>query len=190
MTEPATLDPKMALRMISPGALTLLTTMYRQQPNVMTAGWLLALSFSPVRIGVAVHPGRLTHQFLTKTEEFVLNVPTIDLLAATHRCGMVSGRDEDKVASTGLTLVEGRVHDAPLIAECVAAIVCGVRDRVSFGDHDLFVADVLEVTADAEAFDGRWMVETDAGRVLHHLGADQYAGLGKPYRATFTTDDE
>jgi flavin reductase (DIM6/NTAB) family NADH-FMN oxidoreductase RutF len=65
-----------------------------------------------------------------------------------------------------------------------------VRDRLSLGDHDLFVADVLEVTAMAEAFDGRWQVEADAGRVLHHLGGDRYAGLGKAYQASLAGDDE
>lgn len=190
MSERQDLDARDALRMLAPGALALLTTMHRQQPNVMTAGWMMPLSLSPVRIGVAVHPGRLTHSFLTKTEIFTLNIPTVDLLAAVHRCGMVSGRDEDKFATTELTLVEGRVHDAPTIAEAVATIACGVRDRISLGDHDLFVADVLEVTAVAEAFAGRWLVETDAGRVLHHLGGEHYAGLGKPYRATFRADDE
>jgi flavin reductase (DIM6/NTAB) family NADH-FMN oxidoreductase RutF len=190
MTERIDLEARDALRMLAPGALTLLTTIYRQQPNVMTAGWLLPLSFSPVRIGVAVHPGRLTHQFLTKTEIFTLNIPTLDLLAATHRCGMVSGRDEDKFATTGLTLIEGRVHDVPVIEQAVATIACGVRDRLSLGDHDLFVADVLEVTAMAEAFDGRWQVEADAGRVLHHLGGDRYAGLGKAYQASLAGDDE
>ena len=189
MSERRELEPRDAVRMLAPGALALLTTMHRQQPNVMTVGWMMPISLSPVRIGVAIHPGRLTHHFLTKTEIFTLNIPTVDLLAAVHRCGMVSGRDEDKVLETGLTLVEGRVHDAPTIAEAVATIACGVRDRISLGDHDLFVADVLEVAAVAEAFDGRWLVETDAGRVLHHLGGEHYAGLGRPYRAALRTEE-
>ena len=67
-----------ALRMLSAGALALVTTMYRDQPNVMTAAWMQPLSLSPLLISIAVQPSRLTHEFMTKTEVFTLNFPTID----------------------------------------------------------------------------------------------------------------
>ena len=38
--------------------------------GAMTAAWLLPLSLDPVRIGVAVHPTRLTHEFISKSEWF------------------------------------------------------------------------------------------------------------------------
>jgi flavin reductase (DIM6/NTAB) family NADH-FMN oxidoreductase RutF len=128
---------------------------------------------------------------VTKSEQFALNFPNIDLLSAVHRCGMISGRDEDKFESARLTLEEATEIEAPLIAECVGHIECGVTDRVSFGDHDLFVARVLAVTASDEAFRGSiWEVDTDAGQLLHHLGGDRYASLSKPYRATLERGEE
>jgi flavin reductase (DIM6/NTAB) family NADH-FMN oxidoreductase RutF len=129
-----------------------------------------------------VQPSRLTHEFMTKTEVFALNFPTIDLLSAVHLAGMVSGNEQDKFEASGLTPELGVATEAPLITECVAHVECSVRDRVTIGDHDLFVATPLRVTADTEAFDGVWRVDQDAGRVLHHLGADRYAGLGKAYQ--------
>jgi flavin reductase (DIM6/NTAB) family NADH-FMN oxidoreductase RutF len=179
-----------ALRMLAPGPVALVTTMYHDQPNIMTAAWMQPLSLSPLLISIAVQPSRLTYEFMTKTEVFTLNIPTVDLLSAVHLCGMISGNEKDKFEATGLTPELGVATEAPLIAECVAHIECEVRDRVSIGDHDLFVALPLRVTADDEAFDGIWSVDTDAGRILHHLGADRYAGLGKAYQATLPEDDE
>ena len=179
-----------ALRMLAPGPLALVTTMYRDQPNVMTAAWMQPLSLSPLLLPIAVQPSRLTHEFMSKTEVFALNFPTIDLLSAVHLCGMVSGHEQDKFEATKLTPELGVATEAPLIAECVAHVECEVRDRVTIGDHDLFVAMPLRVTADEEAFDGVWRVENDAGRVLHHLGGDRYAGLGKAYQASLPDDDE
>ena len=179
-----------ALRMLAPGPVALVTTMYHDQPNIMTAAWMQPLSLSPLLISIAVQPSRLTYEFMTKTEVFTLNIPTVDLLSAVHLCGMISGNEKDKFEATGLTPELGVATEAPLIAECVAHIECEVRDRVSIGDHDLFVALPLRVTADDEAFDGIWKVDTDAGRILHHLGADRYAGLGKAYQATLPEDDE
>ena len=179
-----------ALRMLAPGPVALVTTMYHDQPNIMTAAWMQPLSLSPLLISIAVQPSRLTYEFMTKTEVFTLNIPTVDLLSAVHLCGMISGNEKDKFEATGLTPELGVATEAPLIAECVAHIECEVRDRVSIGDHDLFVALPLRVTADDEAFDGIWKVDADAGRILHHLGADRYAGLGKAYQATLPEDDE
>ena len=179
-----------ALRMLAPGPLALVTTMYRDQPNVMTAAWMQPLSLSPLLLTIAVQPSRLTHEFMSKTEIFALNFPTIDLLSSVHLCGMISGHEKDKFEATKLTPELGVATEAPLIAECVAHIECEVRDRVSVGDHDLFVAMPLRVTADEEAFDGIWRVENDAGRVLHHLGGDRYAGRGKAYQASLPEEDE
>lgn len=171
-----------ALRMLISGPVSLLTTTYRDQPNVMTAGWLMPLSFDPVLIGVAIHPARLSHEFVTKSEVFALNVPNMDLIAAVHACGLTSGREGDKWTAAKLTPMEAIEIEAPLISECVAHIECGLLDRRMWGDHDLFVGRVLQVQADDEAFAGFWNIEADPGRILHHLGADRYAGLGRPYR--------
>jgi flavin reductase (DIM6/NTAB) family NADH-FMN oxidoreductase RutF len=179
-----------ALRMLAPGPAALVTTMYHDQPNIMTAAWMQPLSLSPLLISIAVQPSRLTYEFMTKTDVFAINIPTVDLLSAVHLCGMISGNEKDKFEATGLTPELGVATEAPLIAECVAHIECEVRDRVSIGDHDLFVALPLRVTADDEAFDGIWKVDDDAGRILHHLGADRYAGLGKAYQATVPEDNE
>lgn len=179
-----------ALRMLAPGPLALLTTLYKDQPNVMTAAWMQPISLSPMLISVAIQPSRLTHEFMTKTEVFTLNFPTLELLNAVHLAGMVSGRDQDKFEASGLTPEPGVATEAPLIAECVAHIECSVRDRVTIGDHDLFVATPLRVTADSEAFDESWLVETDPGRVLHHLGADRYAALGKRYQGSLPSEDD
>jgi flavin reductase (DIM6/NTAB) family NADH-FMN oxidoreductase RutF len=178
-----------ALRLLSPGPVTLVSTMYRDQPNLMTAAWLLPLSLDPVRIGLAVHPTRLTHEFISKSEWFAINIPNVDLITAVHTCGLRSGREGDKFALTGLTPADAQEIEAPLVAECVAHIECGVAERLTLGDHDLFVGSVLAVSALDEAFDGFWDVSGDAGRLLHHLGADRYAGLGRSYRATPPEED-
>jgi flavin reductase (DIM6/NTAB) family NADH-FMN oxidoreductase RutF len=127
---------------------------------------------------------------MTKSEVFALNFPTLDLLNSVHFCGMNSGRDFDKFETLGLTPEIGVATEAPLIAECVAHIECNVRDRVTIGDHDLFIATPMRVTADTEAFDGTWRTDLDAGRVLHHLGGDRYASLSKSYTGKLPESDE
>ena len=177
-----------ALRMLAPGPVALISTMYRDHPNIMTAAWLLPLSLSPTLIGVAVQPARLTHEFMTATEQFAVNIPTIDLLSAVHLCGLRSGREGDKFVAAKVNTEDAAEIEVPLVAQCVGHIECGVFDRLTVGDHDLFVGRVLSVTGDDEAFTGLWDISTEAGQLLHHLGADRYAGLAKAYRATLPED--
>lgn len=178
-----------ALRMLSPGPVTLVTTMYRDQPNIMTAAWMMPLSLNPTKIALAVHPTRLTHEFISKSEMFTINIPNLELLGAVHLCGLKTGRDTDKFDQTGLTPMEATTVEAPFIDECVGHIECIVEERLTLGDHDLFVGQVQAVSAVAEAFDTFWDVTADAGRLLHHLGADRYAGLGRAYQGKLPEED-
>ena len=179
-----------ALRLIVAGPVTLVSSMHRGQPNVMTAAWHMPISLSPTLISVAIHPARLTHTFVSASEQFVVNIPTVDLIGPVHHAGMITGRDIDKFATVGLEPEESTVVEAPRVTGCAAYIECQVRDRSAMGDHDLFVADIVSVIADDESFDGHWNVETDAGRLLHHLGADRYAELARSYRARLPDDED
>ncbi len=156
----------------------------------MTAAWHMPISLSPTLISVAVHPARLTHSFISASEQFVLNIPTVDLIGPVHHAGMITGRDIDKFATVGLEPEESTVVEAPRVGGCAAYIECQVRDRATMGDHDLFVADIVSVIADDESFDGHWNVEVDAGRLLHHLGADHSGEMARIYRAQLPEGEE
>lgn len=190
MGEMRTLPARDALRFCEPGPVALLTTMHRDQPNVMAAAWLRAVSLEPVMIGVSVHPSRLSHFFMSATEQFGLSFVTIDLISAVHLAGAKSGRDVDKWQESGLTPQPALEIEAPLVQEGIAHIECAVTDRVTIGDHDLFVARVLNVRADSESFSGTWQPAEEGGQLLHHLGGDRYAVLGKTYHATTEGDSQ
>lgn len=182
-------EPRLATRIVEPGPLVLVTSLYRTQPNVMTAGWVLPLGFDPPRLGLAIHPSRLTHEFISRSEMFALNVPTLDLLSAVHRCGMESGRDLDKFLTTGLTPADAFEIEAPLIEECVAHIECGLVERLTLADHDLFVGEVLAASAAEELFTDQWLLDAEPN-LLHHIAGDQYAGLSKAYQARLDDEEE
>jgi flavin reductase (DIM6/NTAB) family NADH-FMN oxidoreductase RutF len=177
------LDVRQAHRLLSPGPVTLLTSLYRGQPNVMTAGLVTTVALDPPLVGVAIHPTRLTHEFVSKSDQFALNLPPIDLIAAVQQAGLVSGRDGDKFVALGLTPADAAEVDAPLVAECLGHLECGVVERVRLGDHDLFVGQILAAAADDAAFDTTWKAGEEGAPLLHHLGENLYAALGKGYRA-------
>ncbi len=101
---------------------------------------------------------------------------------------MISGNEKDSLKDW-TDARAGVATEAPLImpnASRISSVKYATGFRLAI---TIFVALLLRVTADDEAFDGIWKVDVDAGRILHHLGADRYAGLGKAYQATLPEDD-
>lgn len=182
------LDPSQVGRLLQPGPLVLVTSMHRAQHNVMTAGWLVTLGIDPPRIGVSIHPSRLTHELISKSELFGLSIPTLDLLNAVHRCGVESGRDRDKFLAASLTPMDALEIDVPLVAECVAHVECGLAQRLTLSDHDLFIGEVLAISAVDDLFTDRWQVQ-EGSELLHHIGGDLYAGLSKAYQARIPEEE-
>ena len=177
-----------AARILEPGPLALVTSFHRGRHNIMTASWLMPLGFDPPRLGVAIHPSRLTHELITHSETFGLSIPLLDLLNAVHHCGIESGCEVDKFVTAKLTPVDAVEIDAPLVGECVAHLECGLVQRLRLSDHDLFVADVLAVSAAEDLFTDRWQLDANSA-LIHHIAGDQYAGIGKTYRASLTEEE-
>ncbi len=163
------------LRLLAPGPVVLLTAQYRGRPGVMPAGWLSPASYAPPRVTVAVNPQNNTHFLISKSQEFVINIPGRPLAERVAYCGRVSGRDVDKFAQAPLTAVDGRRVTAPWVEECLAHLECGVVDAMEVGDHTLFLGEVVGAWAEEEAFDTFWKLEAEELSPLVHLGAEHYA---------------
>mgnify|MGYP000414706207 CR=1 FL=1 len=73
---------------------------------------------------------------------------TKDMAFATDWCGVRSGRDYHKFEEMKLTPGQCTVVSAPLIEESPLCIECRVKEIISLGSHDMFIADVVNVRAD------------------------------------------
>lgn len=117
-----------------------------ERPNVMTADWVVPLSFSPPLLGVAVGHTRYTHRLIRESGEFVIAVPTLELLKDVWIAGTVSGERENKFGRLSLTPVKSEKVKVPSIKECQANLECKLVKEVEVGDHTLFVGEIVNVT--------------------------------------------
>lgn len=106
----------------------LLTTAAQGRVNTMTIGWgTLGVDWSRPVFTAYVRTGRFTHEMLAANPEFTVNVPLGEFdRSILGAAGTVSGRDEDKVARLGLTLVDPEVVSVPAIAELPLTLECRV----------------------------------------------------------------
>jgi flavin reductase (DIM6/NTAB) family NADH-FMN oxidoreductase RutF len=179
-----------ARRLLGGGPVVLVTTAWRGNYNVMPAAFVTPLSFDPPFVGLAVHPGRHTHDMIKFSEEFALNVPTRELLHHCQYLGSLSGREANKFELTKLPTFRARKVEAPLLEGCIGYIECGVEDALTVGDHTLFVGKVAAAQVEKEAFDETWLLADDDLKPLHYLGLNHYALLGERLEARIPEAEE
>ena len=134
--------------------------------NMLTVSWTGTICSDPAMCYISVRPSRFSYPMIKERMEFTINLTTEQMAAATDWAGVRSGADYDKWKETGLTPVPGVKVACPSIAESPVNIECRVKEIISLGTHDMFIAEVLNVRADESLFDP----ETDAFRLdLAHL---------------------
>jgi flavin reductase (DIM6/NTAB) family NADH-FMN oxidoreductase RutF len=149
-------------------------------PNIITLGEVFNISIHhPVIVGIAIRPATYSHGLISKSLEYVVNLPGTRLLQQVDQCGMVSGREcPDKFQAFGLTPVPGTMVKAPLIEECPVNIECKVINRTTVGDHDLFIGEVVFVHADADKVDEQGKIIVDKLDMLVYI-TGQYWSAGE-----------
>ena len=121
--------------------------------NIITIAWTGTICSDPPMCYISVRPGRHSYELLKRTGEFVINLTTKELAFATDWCGVKSGRQFDKFKEMHLTPGKASVVNAPIIQEAPINIECKVKQVISLGTHDMFIAEVLNVKADKEYMD-------------------------------------
>jgi len=126
-----------------------------EKPNAMTADWVIPLSFDPSLVGRSIGHTRYTNKLIKEQKEFVVAVPTLELLKDVWIAGTMSGSKANKAEKMSITFVRSEQVNAPSIRECQANIECRVVDEVEVGDHTLFVGKIVNVTHGDAFIDGK-----------------------------------
>lgn len=119
-----------------------------ENPNVMTAAWTGIVCSDPAMTYVSLRPSRYSHEIISKSGEFVINVPNLPLAKAVDFCGVKSGRNTDKFQACGITAAPSSKIKAPQVKEAPISLECKVRSITHYGTHDMFLADIVAVNVD------------------------------------------
>lgn len=124
-----------------------------EKPNIVTVAWTGTICSDPAMVSISVRPERYSHDIIEETGEFVINLVTKDLTYATDYCGVRSGRDVDKFKEMNLTPLPSKMIDVVGIEESPVNIECKVVEVKKLGSHDMFIAEVVNVTVDDRYMD-------------------------------------
>ena len=148
------------------------------KPNVMTVAWTGIISSDPVMTYVSIRPQRYSHDIIKESGEFVINLPTWNMVTAVDFCGVKSGRDIDKFKEMKLTKEKADFVKVPMIGESPVNIECRVKQVMELGSHHMFLADVLAVHADPAYMDENKKFHLNNAKPLVYSHGE-YLGTGK-----------
>ena len=146
--------------------------------NIITVAWAGTVCTNPPMVSISVRPSRYSYQILEETGEFVINLTNESLVKACDYCGVVSGRDVNKFAKTGLTPIPMEHVHAMGIEESPVNMECKITEKRELGSHTMFIAEVVGVTVDDQYMDetGKFHIN-ESGLVMYSHG--EYFALGK-----------
>jgi flavin reductase (DIM6/NTAB) family NADH-FMN oxidoreductase RutF len=155
-------------------------------PCVLTAAWAGIVNSQPPKTYVSIRPQRHSYAIVRQSREFVINLTTRAMMRQVDLCGVRSGRDVDKFALCGFTPQAIAGIGCPAIAQCPVSLGCRVTDILSLESHDMFLADIVSVSADESLVDANNRLQLSRADLLVYVGG-AYHALGERLESSHYT---
>jgi len=164
--------------MLNPLPVVMVSCGSMEAPNIVTIAWTGIINSEPPITYVSIRKSRYSHELITQSGEFVINLTTEKLAETTDFCGVRSGRELNKFQECGLTPIPSDQIGAPMIQESPVNLECRVMEVKSFPSHDMFIAEILAVHADESLLSETGKLRLDkAGLLCYNHG--EYYGINQ-----------
>ena len=165
-----------AQRLISPRIPYLVTTVDGKGiVNAASFSNLTSVSTDPERLVLAVYKAWDTIKNIRNTKEFVVNVPSKDLLEKIWICGdkyagnpIPAGVNELKIAN--LTEIPSEKVKPPRVEECYGHLECEVVWIKDVGDHIMVLADIVCASFTESFLDENFLLNVSIAKPLMEVG--------------------
>lgn len=146
-----------------------------ERPNIMTVAWAGTINSEPPMLSISVRKSRHSHKLITETGEFVVNLVSKSLCKACDYCGVRGGEKEDKFKSCSLTPIKAKgLEYAYAIKEAPISISCKVTSVQELGSHDMFIAEIVGITADSYLLDENGKLCLENARLVAYNHGEYY----------------
>ena len=146
--------------------------------NLITVAWAGTICSDPPMIGIAIRPERFSYDLIKKCGEFTVNMPSSSQAKVVDYCGVVSGRNCNKIKQCNLTAFAGSTVMAPVIEECPITLECKLKQIAELGSHSLFMGEITSIQLDASLIDSKGRMDIDKAHLLSYAHGHYYE-LGK-----------
>ena len=164
---------------ISPAPVMLVGTYDAEgRPNIMTATWGGVSCSQPPCLSVSLRRSTWTCRAVQQKKAFTVSIPAREMAGQADFAGLVSGSQENKFQTLGLTPVPGDHVDAPFVAECPVVLELLLRHTLELGSHIQFVGEIMDVKVNRDCLTPEGLPDPS------RIDALSFAPLTKEYYGT------
>lgn len=162
-----------------PGMVALVTVSHKEEHNIMAAGWHSYISYDPPIYGVAIGRERHSYQLMQESGKFAINFLPFEKSSIIQQAGVFSGSNVNKFEKANLSFNEGTATKSPILQDAYIAYECEIIDRNSYGDHDWFVANIVQFYRDEDKFLENGLPNFEKLSIPLYIGRSTYTKVGK-----------
>jgi len=163
-----------------PGQIVLVSTVNRGKvPNVAPKSWISMVALKPAVIGFGCNLKHKTAKNVLETKEFVINVPSEDLVESVWKTGESEHDDASKLKKLGFTLVPSVTVAPPSIQECKAHFECVYDSDKRYGDEIWIFGEMVFASIDENALKGTSRKRYKYLKPMFYLEERTYGTLGE-----------
>lgn len=185
MTKHTAIPLNDSYKLFNHGPVSIVTSAYGNQRNIMAASWTMPVDFSPAKVAVVIDKNTYTRELVDASGEFALQFPMRKIAKLTLDVGDASGRDTDKFSRYDIKTFPSSIIGAPLIEDCIGWLECKV---IKQGAElmDVIIGEVVAAYADAEQFiDGRWHFSDEPQkRSIHYMAGGEFYMTGEAFKTS------
>lgn len=150
------------------------------KPNIMNAAWGGVASSNPPSVSVSLREATYTYHNIMHSKAFTINFPSEQYAREADYAGLVSGRDTNKFADTGLTPTKSKLVNAPIVEEFPYALECKLIKHVDLGLHTMFIGEIMGIVADSKVLGEKELPHIEKVRpmLFGSFGSRAYYGIG------------
>ena len=168
-------NPKNGRKYIYPMRTYLLSTKSKNnKTNLITVDWVMPVSINPPLLAASIGTQRYSQKVLKNSKDYVISVPNKNILEEVWISGTKSGRNVNKFEETELTKMESNNVESFSIKEAVANIECKITEKKKFGDHYLYIGEIIGGTYDEETFKNDKPTNDLKSGLLMHLSDNEF----------------
>jgi len=157
------------------------------KPNVSLYAACGIVNGQPPMLSISFQHPRHALKGIKQNGTFSVNVPSVELMKEADYCGLVSGRETDKVTDCKFSIFYGKLESAPLITECPVNLECRALHILNLGSHEMVVGQIEEIlVTEACLTDGQPDVTKINPLLMSSQPKPQYWTLGKPIGPAFS----
>ncbi len=128
-----------------PTRVALVSTKHQKMESIITISLIGIPNFEPPMISISLKPHRFSYSLIKQAQEFVVNIPTEEMIETVIFCGKHSGKDYDKWKRNKLTRGRSQSVETPFIEECPINIECKLKQIIELGSHHLIIGKVTNI---------------------------------------------